>query len=169
MFLHILLIKYIIKVRTSRYHREHTQILIDPYISDIAVYGQDGTFASLGGSAFSYKPFADKLEETSFPYCTVGTTLINGTNCHILAMPICTLSTGQSQRLGILFLSIDINHLLSNSMTNMNSQKLYEPEILFANARQELIYGTKSLYRTVLNTPLPRPTPLCLNILSSSV
>ena len=130
--------------------------LLNPYISDIAVYGQDGTFASLGGSAFSYKPFADKLEETSFPYCTVGTTLINGTNCHILAMPICTLGTGQSQRLGILFLAIDINHLLSNSMTNMNSQKLYEPEILFANAQQELIYGTKSLYRTVLNTPAPQ-------------
>ncbi|MFR1589132.1 MAG: hypothetical protein ACLSUH_01880 [Ruminococcus sp.] len=130
--------------------------LLNPYISDIAVYGQDGTFASLGGSAFSYKPFADKLEETSFPYCTVGTSLINGTNCHILAMPICTLGTGQSQRLGILFLAIDINHLLSNSMTNMNSQKLYEPEILFANAQQELIYGTRSLYRTVLSTPAPQ-------------
>ena len=38
----------------------------------------------------------------------------------------------------------------------MNSQKLYEPEILFANAQQELIYGTKSLYRTVLNTPAPQ-------------
>lgn len=77
--------------------------LLNPYISDIAVYGQDGTFASLGGSAFSYKPFADKLEETSFPYCTVGTSLINGTNCHILAMPICTLGTGQSQRLASFF------------------------------------------------------------------
>ena len=71
-------------------------------------------------------------------------------------MPICTLGTGQSQRLGILFLAIDINHLLSNSMTNMNSQKLYEPEILFANAQQELIYGTRSLYRTVLSTPAPQ-------------
>mgnify|MGYP000296644456 CR=1 FL=1 len=58
--------------------------LLNPYISDIAVYGQDGTF----------------------PYCTVGTSLINGTNCHILAMPICTLGTGQSQRLGILLGSV---------------------------------------------------------------
>lgn len=130
--------------------------LLNPYISDIAVYGKDGTFASLGGSASTYKPFVDTLGGTSFPYCTAGTASVNGTSCHILAMPICTLGTGQSQYLGILFLAVDIDHLLSNSMTNMNSQKLYKPEILFADSQQNLIYGTDSLYRTVLDTPIPQ-------------
>lgn len=140
------------------YQQLQTQLentaLLNAYISDIAVYGQDGTFASLNGSAASYTPFAEELEGSTFPYCSVGTADINGTSCHILAMPICTLGTGQSQYLGILFLSVDIDHLLSNSMSEANSQKLYEPEILFANDHQELIYGSESLYHTLLDSPL---------------
>ena len=136
-------------------HLENTSLL-NPYISDIAVYGKNGAFASLCGSASSYKLFADTLSVTSFPYCTAGTASVNGILCHILAMPICTLGTGQSQYLGILFLAIDINHLLSNSMASTNSQKLYDPEILFVDSQQNLIYGSDALYRTVLDTPAPQ-------------
>lgn len=134
-----------------RNHLDNTSLL-NPYISDIAVYGKNGVFASLQASSSCYREFADLLDGTAFHYSSVGSTRINGTRCHILAMPIYTQGTGQSRYLGILFLAIDIEHLLSNSINDTESSNSYNPEILFADSGQNLIYGSDSLYETVKET-----------------
>lgn len=118
--------------------------LLNPYIIDIAVYGQDSTFASLCGSASNYEEFSRSLSDSRFPYRSAGVATVNRTLCHVLAMPIYSLGTGESRYLGILFLAIDVNNLLGDSLKSDEND--YDPRILFTDASGQLIYGEPQLY-----------------------
>ncbi len=122
--------------------------LLNPYIIDIAVYGQSDIFAALCGSSQNYEEFAKILTDSRFPYRSVGVTTINRTFCHILAMPIYSLGTGESRYLGILFLAIDINNLLSNSLSSLDND--YNPRIVFTDENNRLMYGAPELYEALL-------------------
>ncbi|MGF7145998.1 two-component system sensor histidine kinase YesM [Anaerotaenia torta] len=122
--------------------------LLNPYIIDIAVYGQSDIFAALCGSSQNYEEFAKTLTDSRFPYRSVGVTTINRTFCHILAMPIYSLGTGESRYLGILFLAIDINNLLSNSLSSLDND--YNPRIVFTDENNRLMYGAPELYEALL-------------------
>lgn len=123
---------------------------LNPYITDIAVYGQDGTFASLCSPSSNYKEFADSYSESRFPYRSAGTAVINRTSCHIMAMPIYTLGTGESRYLGIMFLAVDVESLFGNSL--YSSQNDYNPVVVFTDSDNRLIYGDSALYETLLDT-----------------
>lgn len=120
----------------------NTSSLLNSYIVDIAIYGKNDTFASLCSSKDNYRAFALSLLDTRFPYQAVGTATINQTSCHIMAMPIYSVSSAQNNYLGILFLAIDIDVLLNNSMDHT----LYNPQILFLDNDNNLVYGDASLY-----------------------
>lgn len=121
---------------------------LNPYIMDIAVYGQDGTFASLCSASSNFKEFADDLSDSRFSYRSVGTAMINRTMCHIMAMPIYSLSTGESKYLGMMFLSVDVNSLFGNNLHSGNGK--YDPLVIFTDTQQQLIYGEAPLYDTLL-------------------
>lgn len=125
---------------------------LSPYITDIAVYGDDGVFASLCSSRASYAPFDQVLSKSRFPYSYSGIANIDGISCHILAMPIYALSGVEKQknknkRLGILFLAIDAETLLTNSVGEKDRD--YDPLIILTNPKDELIYGKPALYKTL--------------------
>lgn len=117
---------------------------LNPYIIDIAVYGQDGTFASLSGSSSIYETFTDVLSDSRYPYRSAGVATINRTPCHMLTMPIYSLGTGERLYLGSMFLAIDKNSLFGSSLSP--DQKKYNPQVVFMDARKQLIYGEESLY-----------------------
>lgn len=121
--------------------------LLNSFITDIAVYGENGNFASLFGPSDNYRKFADTLSDLRFSYRSVGTALINATPCHVLAMPIYSLGTGESRYLGILFLAVDVNRLLSNNISDESSH--YHTEILLADSAGQLVYGNARLYEAV--------------------
>lgn len=121
--------------------------LLNPYIIDIAVYGQDDIFASLCSSASNYEGFSRSLSDSRFPYRSAGVATINGTLCHILAMPVYSLGTGESRYLGILFLAIDINSLLGSNLKSDEND--YDPKIIFTDSDQRLIYGEEALYNAL--------------------
>lgn len=119
--------------------------LLNSYIMDIAVYGNNGKFASLCGSKSNYLPFAEQLQNTRFPYQAVGITNINQTECHIMAIPIYSISSAHNTYLGILFLAIDIDNLLSNSL----DASKYNPQILFLDQNHHLVSGDETLYNSL--------------------
>lgn len=120
--------------------------LLNPYIIDVAVYGQDGRFAALTGAETAYRPFAKLLTSSRFPYRAAGIALINNISCHILEMPIYSLDTGENSFLGILYLAIDINSLLGNSL---DYEEKYNPQILFVDEHNTLTYGDSALYASL--------------------
>lgn len=121
--------------------------LLNPYIIDIAVYGQSDIFASLCSPASTYEEFSRSLSDSRFPYRSAGVATVNGTLCHILAMPVYSLGTGESHYLGILFLAIDVNNLLGNSLKS--NDNAYEPKIIFTDSSDRLIYGETGLYNAL--------------------
>lgn len=123
---------------------------LNPYITDIAVYGQDGTFASLCSPSSNYEEFAQSFSDSRFPYQSAGTAVINKTDCHIMAMPIYTLGTGESRYLGIMFLAVDVNSLFGNSL--YDTQNDYNPLVVFTDSGNQLIYGDSTLYETLNST-----------------
>ncbi len=123
---------------------------LNPYITDIAVYGQDETFVSLCSPASNYKEFAESYSESRFPYRSVGTAIINRTACHIMAMPIYSLDTAENRYLGIMFLAIDIDSLFGNNV--YNNQNDYNPMVIFTDSDNRLIYCDSSLHKTLMNT-----------------
>ncbi len=122
--------------------------ILNPYIVDIAIYGRQNTFVSLCGATESYKPLADGLAESRFPFMSVGTSTINRINCHILAIPIYSTGTGQSNYLGILFLAIDVNNLLNSSLNAVSSS--YNPQIVFMDSQDQLMCGDETIYTALL-------------------
>ncbi len=118
--------------------------LLNSFITDIAVFGANGSFASLCGSSDNYAAFAQALSGSRFSYRSAGSTLVNSIPCHILAMPIYSLGAGESRYLGILFLAVDVNSLFSNTINDENHQ--YHPEILLADGDGQLVYGDPGLY-----------------------
>jgi two-component system, sensor histidine kinase YesM len=123
--------------------------LLNPYIIDIAVYGQNNTFAALYGSADKYRLFAVTLSDSRFSIRSAGITKINNVLCHVLAIPVYSLDTGESHYLGILFVSIDINNLFSKSLDVNKDESKYNPKILFANEEGILIYGDSDIYKNI--------------------
>ena len=121
--------------------------LLNSFITDIAVYGENGNFASLFGPSDNYETFAHILSGSRFSYRSAGTAVINGISCHILAMPVYSLGTGESHYLGILFLAMDVNRLLSNTITDENNH--YLTEILLADGDGRLVYGSAKLYEAI--------------------
>lgn len=132
--------------RYLEYQLNNTSLL-NPYIIDIAVYGKNGTFAALTGSASNYEAF-HTIDEGRFLYRSVGMATINQTLCHIVAMPIYSLDSNKSPYLGTLFLAIDINNLLDNNLSN--NENTYNPNIVFMNEENSLIYGERNLYDILL-------------------
>lgn len=127
--------------------------LLNSNITDIAVYGSNGRFAALNGSSENYDPFARSLSETRFSYSSAGTAMINGTDCHILAMPIYSLGTGTGRYLGILFLAIDVNGLFNAASDSTDTT--YDPEIIFLNENNEFVYGNADLYKMFVDADSP--------------
>ncbi|MDO4284685.1 MAG: histidine kinase [Eubacteriales bacterium] len=129
--------------------------MLSPYIVDIAVYGSDGSFAALTGSRSNYEEFTASLAHSRFAYQSVGTADVHQTLCHVLAMPIYSLGTGNSRYLGILFLAVDPGSLLGSSLQNHTADAV--PSILFADSEGALLYGDTSLYQSLLSlTPETR-------------
>lgn len=122
--------------------------LLNSFITDIAVFGSNQNFASLCSPSDNYVAFAQALYGSRFSYRSAGTAVVNSIPCHILAMPIYSLGAGESKYLGILFLAVDVNSLLSNTMNNETSW--YHPEILLADSENHLIYGNAALYESVV-------------------
>ncbi len=122
--------------------------LLNSFITDIAVFGANHNFASLCGPSDNYVTFAQTLYGSRFSYRSAGTAVVNSIPCHILAMPIYSLGAGESKYLGILFLAVDVNSLLSNTMDNETNW--YHPEILLADSENQLIYGNAALYESVV-------------------
>lgn len=123
--------------------------LLNPYIMDIAVYGQNNTFAALNGSIDKYRQFANQLSGSRFSFRSAGTTKIDSILCHVLAIPIYSLDTGESHYLGLLFVSIDINNLFSNSLDVKKNESKYNPRILFANEEGVRIYGDSNIFKNL--------------------
>lgn len=123
---------------------------LNPYIMDIAVYGQDGSFVSLCGSVSNYQAFTDTLSELRFPYCSAGTAVINRVSCHIMTMPIYTLRTGESRYLGLMFLAVDVNSLFGNNL--IRQQNDYHPIVVFTDSENQMVYGDPALYEKLMGT-----------------
>ena len=123
--------------------------LLNSDITDIAVYGSDGHFAALNGSSDNYEEFARALSESRFSYRSAGTAVINGTDCHVLAMPIYSLGTGTSRYLGLLFLAIDVDSLFNTASSSTGTT--YDPEIIFLNEDNRLVYGKEDLYEALVD------------------
>ena len=123
--------------------------LLNSDITDIAVYGSDGHFAALNGSSDNYEEFARTLSESRFSYRSAGTAVINGTDCHVLAMPIYSLGTGTSRYLGLLFLAIDVDSLFNTASSSTGTT--YDPEIIFLNEDNRLVYGKVDLYEALVD------------------
>ena len=123
--------------------------LLNSDITDIAVYGSDGHFAALNGSSDNYEEFARTLTESRFSYRSAGTAVINGTDCHVLAMPIYSLGTGTSRYLGLLFLAIDVDSLFNTASSSTGTT--YDPEIIFLNEDNRLVYGKVDLYEALVD------------------
>lgn len=124
--------------------------LLNSNITDIAVYGSNDRFAALYGASENYETFARSLSESRFSYRCAGTAMINGTFSHILAMPIYSLGTGTSRYLGILFLAIDINNLFNAA--SIGSDISHDPEIIFLDENNSLVYGEPQLYNALIIT-----------------
>ncbi|MDL2300951.1 sensor histidine kinase [Lachnospiraceae bacterium OttesenSCG-928-D06] len=116
---------------------------LNSYIIDIAIYGSQNTFAALNGAAETYAPFARNLPESRFPFQAVGTTSVNQVDCHIMAMPIYTLSSGDSRYLGVMFLAIDTASMFDN---NLSHQMEYDPKIIFTDPNGDLVFGDSMLH-----------------------
>lgn len=123
--------------------------LLNTYIMDIAVYGQNNTFAALNGSIDKYRQFANTLSGSRFSFRSAGTIKIDNILCHVLAIPIYSLDTGESHYLGLLFVSIDINNLFSNSLDVNKNEGKYSPRILFANEEGIQIYGDSNIFKNL--------------------
>lgn len=119
---------------------------LNPYIVDIAVYGKNDTFFSLNGVKDTYKPFIDEYSNKRFSYQSVGTATIENIHCHIMAIPIYSLDTGESHFLGLLFISIDVDNFFSNGV---ESKSQYSQKIVFTNEDNFLIYGDENLYNSM--------------------
>lgn len=124
--------------------------LLNSNITDIAVCGSNDRFASLNGAYKNYEEFAQSLSESRFSYRCAGTAVINGTFSHILAMPIYSLGTGTSRYLGILFLAIDVKSLFNAA--SKGSDISYDPEIIFLDEENGLVYGNSELYEALIDT-----------------
>lgn len=127
--------------------------LLNSNITDISIYGSNGRFAALNGSSENYEEFALSLSESRFSYRSAGTAVINGIDCHILAMPIYSLGTGTARYLGILFLAIDVNGLFNAASSSTDTA--YDPEIIFLNEKNEFIYGNAELYEALAAADAP--------------
>ena len=130
--------------------------LLNTYIVDIAVCGRDGRFAAIVGASYNYEDYALLLADARFAYRSVGTTRIIGTECHILAMPIYSLGAAENTNLGVLFLAVDVESLLSNTLSGADSGSNYEPQILFVDSSDHLLYGEEELFR-LLKQSSPDP------------
>nr|MCR5717188.1 sensor histidine kinase [Lachnospiraceae bacterium] len=115
-------------------------------IADIAVYGENGSFVSLNGARANYEPYTTSVTPSRFPYHALGTATVNSHYCHILAMPIYSLNSAEDRYLGILFLAIDLEDLLGNSM---EGAEVFSPIILLTDASQNIVYGD-TIYAPIL-------------------
>ena len=120
---------------------------LNSYISDIAVYGTDGTFASLNGTRQDYDVLWNTYNKGEIPYQEAGTTDIGGILCQVLIMPVYASSSqigfSKSRYLGALFIAVDLQSLFSNTTQMADS---FSPQVLFTNAEGKLIYGNEDLY-----------------------
>lgn len=130
------------------YQEVETQLnaaaLLSANIVDAAVYGETGKFASLFGSAENYRPFAESLPQTQLSFRSAGVAVVNGVQCHILAMPVYSLRAGESRYLGMFFLAVDAGSMLSNRLEGEFT--VYEPQIVLLGSDGSLIYGEARLY-----------------------
>lgn len=124
---------------------------LNPYITDVAVYGENGNFVSLNSTSVNYDPLVENIPKSRFSYCSVGTAAINRTYCHVMAMPVYSFTGGENRYLGMMFLAIDINSLFGYNL--YNSSKEYEPMIVFTDSESNLLYGDEFLYRTLQEAP----------------
>ncbi|MDO5422927.1 MAG: sensor histidine kinase [Eubacteriales bacterium] len=119
---------------------------LDSYIVDIAVLGVSGNSISLTGAADSYQVLADTLTSQRFSFSSMGLLMVNGIDCHILSMPVHSLSA-ESPYLGVLFLAIDINRFFENGIPQ---DAKYCPSILFTEtADSEVIYGSEEVFQAI--------------------
>lgn len=121
---------------------------LNSYIYDIAVYGDSGSFASLLGAREDYTSLYEIYEKENFSYRAIGVQSITSTSCHILAMPICSTetdsqSTAHGEFLGVLFLAVDIDSLLRNTIQTASD---FDPQILFLSDDGQLVYGDRKLF-----------------------
>ncbi len=134
----------------ERYTRLERQLnnmaQLNPYIVDIAVYGTNGSFAALRGSRTIYQPFYEDMQDFHFPYHAIDTMLIGGAECHILSVPIYSLDTEPNHCIGVLFLAVDLEQLLSNSMDSQNKSGLF---VILTDEKGDLVYGDASLYKAL--------------------
>lgn len=148
---------YLMSQKNGKSYESYLQIenqlnsaaLLNSDITDIALYGSDGHFAALNGSADNYEEFARVLSESRFSYRSAGTAVINGTDCHVMAMPIYSLGTGTSRYLGLLFLAIDVDSLFNTASSSTGTT--YDPEIIFLNEDNRLVYGKVDLYEALVD------------------
>lgn len=130
------------------YQEVQTQLnaaaLMSANIVDAAVYGDTGKFASLCGSAENYRSFAESLPQKQLSFRSAGVGVVNGVQCHILAMPIYSLRAEESRYLGMFFLAVDAGSMLSNRLEGEFT--VYDPQIVLLDSEGSLIYGEARLY-----------------------
>jgi two-component system sensor histidine kinase YesM len=123
---------------------------LDSYITDIAIIGTEGNSITLVGAVQPYERLAGTLSSQRFSFCSMGILKVNGTDCHILAMPIRGLNADSSY-LGVLFLAIDISHFFENGIP-LNVE--YSPTIIFSDAQSgEILYGSEKIYQALSQYP----------------
>jgi len=116
---------------------------LNPYIADIAVYGPDGAFAALSGSRTIYQTFYESMTDFHFPCHAVGTAPVDGKVCHILTVPVYSPDAETDSCLGVVFLAVDLEQLLSNSLDSQNSSGFFA---ILTDENGRLAYGDDSLY-----------------------
>lgn len=119
---------------------------LNPYIVDIAIDGKNNSFIALNGTTENYMNYKNEFYNSRFSFQSVGTSNIKGIPCHIMAIPIYSLGTGESSFLGLLFLAIDLDNLFHKSLNISNYENKYNPAILFTDSKNNLIYGDSKLY-----------------------
>lgn len=125
----------------------NTSNLKGSYIADIAVVGVTGNVVSLKGSLEAYRSLAVQLPQTHFAYSSLGLQDIGTGSYHLTAMPM--FASGGSEYIGVMFLAVNPITFFSNDLL---SNQEYEPEILFIDHHDNLVYGKDSLYQDFLRS-----------------
>lgn len=119
---------------------------LNPYITDIAVYGTDGVFASLSGSQTTYRTFYEAMTDFHFPCHAVDTAPVGEKICHILTVPVFSPNAETDRCLGVVFLAVDLEQLLSDNPDFQHSFGLFT---VLTDENGRLVYGDASLYETL--------------------
>ncbi|MFV0504924.1 MAG: sensor histidine kinase [Lachnospirales bacterium] len=122
--------------------------LLNNSILDIAIIGQNETFANVMGDFSLYNSIE---KDSQLKFSDRKKLIVDGTPypCQILSMPVYNLATIDSRYIGTLNITINISTLLGDAYIDDNFMPV---ELLFINTNNSLIFGNNNLYKAMKHT-----------------